>query len=108
MQPWANRSDMQEAEEASARARARIAELERELEEITKKALMSSSKCLKTAKQMAACIKLELSISITLLASYPAEYIFNEWTNTYATDSGSVYRKIWYFWKRLCVVRTNK
>lgn len=53
MQPWANRSDMQEAEEASARARARIAELERELEEITKKALMSSSKCLKTAKQMA-------------------------------------------------------
>jgi hypothetical protein len=53
MQPWANRSDMQDAEEASARARARIAELERELEEITKKALMSSSKCLKTAKQMA-------------------------------------------------------
>lgn len=53
MQPWMNRSDMQEAEEASARARARISELERELEEITKKALMTSSKCLKSAKQMA-------------------------------------------------------
>ena len=53
MQPWMNRSDMQEAEEASARARARIVELERELEEITKKALMSTSKSLKSAKQMA-------------------------------------------------------
>merc|ERR1719273_2228187 len=53
MQPWMNRTDMQEAEEASARARARIVELERELEEITKKALMSSSKSLKSAKQMA-------------------------------------------------------
>ena len=48
-----NRTDMQEAEEASSRARARIIELERELEEITKKALMTSSKCLKSAKQMA-------------------------------------------------------
>ena len=53
MQPWMNRTDMQEAEDASARARARISELERELEEITKKALMSSSKSLKSAKQMA-------------------------------------------------------
>lgn len=53
MQPWSNRTDMQEAEEASARARARIVELERELEEITKKALMASSKSLKSAKQMA-------------------------------------------------------
>lgn len=53
MQPWMNHTEMREAEEASARARARIAELERELEEITKKALMTSSKCLKSAKQMA-------------------------------------------------------
>merc|ERR1719273_2156166 len=53
MQPWMNRTDMQEAEEASARARARISELERELEEITKKALMTSSKSLKSAKQLA-------------------------------------------------------
>jgi hypothetical protein len=53
MQPWMNHTEMKEAEEASFRARARIAELERELEEITKKALMTSSKCLKSAKQMA-------------------------------------------------------
>lgn len=53
MHPWMNRTEMQEADEASARARARILELERELEEITKKALMTSSKSLKTAKQMA-------------------------------------------------------
>jgi len=53
MQPWMNRTDMQEAEEASSRARARISELERELEEITKKALMSTSKSLKSARQMA-------------------------------------------------------
>jgi len=53
--PWTNREEMQEADEASARARARIFELERELEEITKKALMTSNttKYLKTAKQMA-------------------------------------------------------
>lgn len=53
MQPWMNHTEMKEAEEASVRARARIAELERELDEITKKALMTSSKCLKSAKQMA-------------------------------------------------------
>ena len=53
MQPWMNHTEMKEAEEASLRARARIAELERELEEITKKALMTSSKSLKSAKQMA-------------------------------------------------------
>ena len=53
MQPWLNHTEMKEAEEASLRARARILELERELEEITKKAMMTSSKALKSAKQMA-------------------------------------------------------
>jgi len=53
MQPWLSHSEMKEAEEASIRARARIIELERELEEITKKCMMTSTKALKSAKQMA-------------------------------------------------------
>lgn len=54
MQPWAKGQELDEANAASARARARIAELERELEEITRKAMTTQVRALKTAKQMAA------------------------------------------------------
>ena len=54
MSPLSRGKEMDDANEASARARVRILELEKELEEITRKAMTSTSKALKTAKQMAA------------------------------------------------------
>lgn len=53
MSPWSKGEELDEANAASARARARILELERELEEITRKAMTTQSRALKTAKQMA-------------------------------------------------------
>ena len=53
MSPWSKGSELDEANSASARARTRIAELERELEEITKKAMLTSTHARQTAKQMA-------------------------------------------------------
>jgi len=54
MSPWSKGQELDEANAASARARARILELERELEEITRKAMTTQVRALKTAKQMAA------------------------------------------------------
>jgi len=54
MSPWSKGQELDEANAASARARARIIELERELEEITRKAMTTQVRALKTAKQMAA------------------------------------------------------
>ena len=54
MKPWNAGKELDEANQASARARARILELEKELEEITKKAMTTQSLAIKTAKQMAA------------------------------------------------------
>merc|ERR1711974_77457 len=54
MSPWNKGQELDEANAASARARARILELERELEEITRKAMTTQVRALKTAKQMAA------------------------------------------------------
>ena len=53
MSPWSKGQELDEANAASARARARILELEKELEEITRKAMTTQVKALKTAKQMA-------------------------------------------------------
>ena len=53
MSPWSKGSELDEANSASARARTRIAELERELEEITKKAMLTSTHARQPAKQMA-------------------------------------------------------
>ena len=53
MQPYMENQEIREAEAASLRARARIMDLERELEDITKKAIMTSTKAVKSAKQMA-------------------------------------------------------
>jgi len=52
--PFSKGKETEDANAASARARLRILELERELEEITKKAMLTQTKALKTAKQMAA------------------------------------------------------
>jgi len=52
--PFSKGQELDAANAASARARARIMELERELEEITKKAMTTQVRALKTAKQMAA------------------------------------------------------
>jgi len=54
MSPWSKGQELDEANAASARARARILELEKELEEITRKAMTTQVTALKTAKQMAA------------------------------------------------------
>jgi len=54
MKPWNAGKELDEANQASARARARIIELEKELEEITRKAMTTQSLAIKTAKQMAA------------------------------------------------------
>lgn len=51
--PWSPGQELDEANAASARARARILELERELDEITRKAMTTQERALKTAKQMA-------------------------------------------------------
>jgi hypothetical protein len=59
MSPWSEGQELSEAQAASARARQRILELERELEEITRKAMTSQTKALKTAKQMAMEASLE-------------------------------------------------
>jgi len=59
MSPWSEGQELSEAQAASARARSRIMELERELEEITRKAMTSQTKALKTAKQMAMEASLE-------------------------------------------------
>ena len=53
MMPWAAGQELDEANSASARARARISELERELDVITKKALSSQTAAMKTAAQLA-------------------------------------------------------
>ena len=53
MSPWSRGQELDEANAASARARARIVELERELEEITRKAMTTQARAMKTAKQMA-------------------------------------------------------
>merc|ERR1711962_1022126 len=53
MQPYVGAQEVREAEAASLRARARILDLERELDEITKRAIMTSTKAVKSAKQMA-------------------------------------------------------
>jgi len=52
--PFSKGKEMEAANAASARSRVRILELERELEEITKKAMMTQVRALKSAKQMAA------------------------------------------------------
>jgi hypothetical protein len=52
MMPW-SAHEREEASSASARARARINDLERELEEITRKCMMTSTHALKTASQLA-------------------------------------------------------
>jgi len=52
--PFTKGHELDAANAASARARARILELEKELEEITRKAMTTQTKALKTAKQMAA------------------------------------------------------
>lgn len=54
MSPWSEGQELGEAQAATARARCRIQELERELEEITRKAMTSQTRALKTARQMAA------------------------------------------------------
>ena len=53
MSPWSRGQELDEANAASARARSRILELERELEEITRKAMTTQARAMKTAKQMA-------------------------------------------------------
>jgi len=53
MQPYVGAQEVREAEAASLRARARILDLERELDEITKRAIMTSTKAVQSAKQMA-------------------------------------------------------
>ncbi len=53
MMPWSVGPELDEANSASLRARARISELERELEEITKKALSTRIYSSKSAAQMA-------------------------------------------------------
>merc|ERR1712142_361342 len=53
MQPYVETQEIREAEAATLRARARIMDLERELEDITKRAIMTSTKAVKSAKQMA-------------------------------------------------------
>ena len=59
MQPWSAGLELDEANSASARARARIADLERELEEITQRAMSSTAHACKSAKMMAqeACLE---------------------------------------------------
>jgi len=52
--PYSKGKETEDANACSARARLRILELERELEEITKKAMTTQVRALKTAKQMAA------------------------------------------------------
>lgn len=59
MSPWSAGQELNEANNASARARARILELEKELEEITRKAMTTQVRAIKTAKQMAAEATLE-------------------------------------------------
>jgi len=53
MQPYVETQEVRDAEAATLRARARIMDLERELEDITKRAIMTSTKAVKSAKQMA-------------------------------------------------------
>jgi len=53
MHPWEAGRAFEEAESASAQTRMRISELERELEEITKKAIMTSTHASKTASALA-------------------------------------------------------
>jgi len=53
MQPYVGSAELREAEAAALRSRARILDLERELEEVTKRAIMTSTKAVKSAKQMA-------------------------------------------------------
>ena len=52
MQPYVGTQEVREAEAASLRARARILDLERELDEITKRAIMTSTKAVQSAKQV--------------------------------------------------------
>lgn len=59
MSPWSEGQELGEAQAATARARSRIQELERELEEITRKAMTSQTRALQTARQMAAQASLE-------------------------------------------------
>lgn len=59
MMPWSAGAELDEANSASSRARSRISELERELEEITRKAMMTSSHARQTAAQMAKAAQLE-------------------------------------------------
>jgi len=53
MHPYVETQEVRDAEAATLRARARIMDLERELEDITKRAIMTSTKAVKSAKQMA-------------------------------------------------------
>lgn len=53
MQPWSAGAELKEAEAASIRSRTRLADLERELEEITRKAMTTQTRAIKTAKQLA-------------------------------------------------------
>lgn len=59
MMPWDQGQELNEAQAASSRARSRILELERELEEITRKAMTTQTRALKSARQMAAEATLE-------------------------------------------------
>lgn len=53
MHPYQGNQEVREAEAATLRAKARILDLERELDDITKKAIMTGTKAVKSAKQMA-------------------------------------------------------
>ena len=53
MMPWTVGPELDEAQSASARARQRILDLERELEEVTKKALTTRTHAARTAKALA-------------------------------------------------------
>ena len=58
MQPYVGAQEVRDAEAASLRARARILDLERELDEITKRAIMTSTKAVQSAKQVCPTNKL--------------------------------------------------
>jgi hypothetical protein len=63
-------------------SRSRILELERELEEITRKAMTSQTRALKTAKQMAAEARLEDEASMSAATKKSRKIIMESSTKT--------------------------
>jgi hypothetical protein len=59
MQPWSAGAELDAAQSASAKARCRIADLERELDVVTKKAIMTSSHAMMTASALAKAAMIE-------------------------------------------------